>query len=197
VAKTNTKKKSPAVKANPKPQAKAKAKTSAAAPRTSTFKDELKTLRDEAKVRLHLAGTEVRDAWDALSSQAEQVAHKLERAVKDVEKQPATEQARLKLHLTAMELRDQWEAVQPQLRAFSSALAQKGEEAAAALRALPTEQQKLQAKLAEMNAEAAISARLERAKHEIAKAKSASERLVRDAGKTFKDALKSIKKSFA
>jgi hypothetical protein len=167
------------------------------APTAVSFKAELKTLRDDAKVRLHLAGAEVRDAWDKLAKDAETVANKLERAVKDAEKSPASESAKLKLHLAAMELREQWDAVQPQLHAFSNALAQKGEEAAAALRNLPSEQAKLQAKLAEMNAEVAINARLEQAKAELGKAKTASQRLIKDASKTFKDTLKNIKKALA
>lgn len=172
-----------------------KKKTKAKAPRSIV--DDVKTLRDDARVRLHLAGNEVRDAWDTLSKQAEGVAIKLERSMKDAQKAPATQAARLKLHLGIMELQQRWDAVQPALHAFSTAIEKKGEEAAAALRSLPNETQKLQARLAEMDAQDAVAARLEQARTEIAKAKASSQRALASAGKTFKDAVKTVKKALA
>jgi hypothetical protein len=40
----------------------------------------LKTLRDEIKVRIHLAGMEARETWSQLDSEADKLARKAEQA---------------------------------------------------------------------------------------------------------------------
>lgn len=42
---------------------------------TEQLKQEIRTLADEIKVRMHLAGMEAKDMWSDLSREAEKVSH--------------------------------------------------------------------------------------------------------------------------
>ena len=201
-------KKKPAPKAAKKTKVKAKAKR-VPAPRAAVKKSnptlaalvalatELRGLMDDVRVRLHLAGMDVRGSWEELSKQAQQLSTQLERAAKDVSKSALTQEARLRVHLAVMEAKEQWTHLQPRLATVANSLQKVGDEAIDGLRALPGEQLKLQAALAQMNATTAIEQRTQEARAQLDKAKNAAEKMLHDATKTVHAAVKELRSKIA
>ncbi len=159
--------------------------------------EELRGLMDDVRVRLHLAGLDVRGSWEELSKQAQHLSSKLEQAAKEVNKSALTQEARLRVHLAVMEAREQWQHVHPRLLTVANSLQKVGDEAIESLRSLPSEQLKLQAALAQMNATNAIEERTREAREQLGKAKNAAERLLQDATKTVHSAVKDLRGKIA
>lgn len=158
---------------------------------------ELRGLMDDVRVRLHLAGMDVRGSWEELSKQAQSLSSQLERAAKDVSKSALTQEARLRVHLAVMEAKEQWTHLQPRLATVTNSLQKLGDEAIEGLRELPGEQLKLQAALAQMNAATAIEQRTHEARAQLGKAKNAAEKLLHDATKTVHSAVKDLRSKIA
>lgn len=158
---------------------------------------ELRGLMDDVRVRLHLAGMDVRGSWEELSKQAQHLSSQLERAAKDVGKSALTQEARLRVHLAVMEAKEQWTHLQPRLATVTTSLQKLGDEAIEGLRELPSEQLKLQAALAQMNATTAIEQRTTEARAQLGKAKNAAEKLLHDATKTVHSAVKDLRGKIA
>src|ERR1039458_8708709 len=95
----------------------------------SALATELRGLMDDVRVRLHLAGMDVRGSWEELSKQAQHLSSQLERAAKDVSKSALTQEARLRVHLAVMEAKEQWTHLQPHLAAVANSLQKVGDEA--------------------------------------------------------------------
>jgi len=96
--------------------------------------DQLTTLRDEVKLRLHLAGMDARDAWH----DAEPHLMRAEKRLRDVldNVAPGTaEQVKLELHLGLAEARDKLATVEPKVRALGSAFTDAGQKAVDTLKA--------------------------------------------------------------
>lgn len=66
----------------------------------------LTALREELRLKIHLAGMDAHDEWEELRPRL----LKLESALRR-----RTGEARVQLHLGVMELRDAWDAVEPRL----------------------------------------------------------------------------------
>lgn len=73
-------------------------------------KKDLTTLRDELKVKMHLAKMNAADAWTAL----EPALQKVERGLEDAASKAgdATEKVRLQAHLGLAQLKDQWPGIE-------------------------------------------------------------------------------------
>jgi len=94
----------------------------------------LSTLRDEIKLRLHLANMDARDAWH----DAEPHLTRAEKRLRDVLESVApgtSEQVKLELHLGLAEARDKLASVEPKVRALGDAFTDAGRKAVDTLKA--------------------------------------------------------------
>jgi len=96
--------------------------------------DRLATLRDEVKLRLHLANMEAGDAWKAAEPHLFRAEERLRQAL-DTVVPGASEQVRLELHLGLAEARDRVAAIEPKARALGEALTDAGRTAVDKLKA--------------------------------------------------------------
>lgn len=95
--------------------------------------DKLAAVRDDLKVRLHLAELEVRDAWKEAEPHVEQAEARLRKAL-DVVVPGGAEQVRLELTLGLKDARDRVAKIEPQLQKIGSQLTDAGKSALAKLR---------------------------------------------------------------
>lgn len=92
--------------------------------------DRLTTLRDEVRVRLHLAGMEAKDFWRRAEPVVQRVETRLASALDGVV-EGGSEQVRLELHLGLAEARDRIHELEPKTRALGEAMSEKGRAALA------------------------------------------------------------------
>lgn len=114
---------------------------------------ELRTLRDEVRLKIHLASMDRRDAWERLRPEVDRVANRLEIAFEEAAAlgDRFGDEAELQFHLGWMEARDRWHSLEPHVDRVVSHLQTLGEEVAdAADQAV--EETKLQSTLAKMEA---------------------------------------------
>lgn len=95
--------------------------------------DRLAAVRDDFKVRLHLAELEVRDAWKEAEPHVEQAENRLRKAL-DVVVPGGAEQVRLELSLGLKEARDRVTKIEPQLQKIGGQLTDAGKAALTKLR---------------------------------------------------------------
>lgn len=89
---------------------------------TESLTDRLHRIRDQLRVRGHLAALEARSAWDRAN--LESVGEELARA---------RDEARVQAHLGAMEARDAWGRVDRELATMAGKTGRAGDEAVATL----------------------------------------------------------------
>lgn len=95
--------------------------------------DKLAAIRDDVKVRLHLAELEVKDAWKEAEPHVDRAESEL-RKVLDVVVPGGAEQVRLELTLGLKQARDRVAKVEPQLTKVGTDLTDAGKAALAKLR---------------------------------------------------------------
>lgn len=155
--------------------------------------EELGRVKDTLKVKAHLGSMEAEQAFTAVNDQLLKVSHQLVRAAeKGVEniKDLKDEDAQLQLHLGLMDARDRWENLRPHLVKIAQEVEDTGQ---ATLDSLGVDRAKLQARLAEMDAEDAIKRRTEEAKVAFSKAGEGANKIAQDFLGEFKDALEDIR----
>lgn len=95
--------------------------------------DRLAAVRDDLKVRLHLANLEVKDAWKEVEPAIEQAEGRLRKAL-DVVVPGGAEQVRLEFNLGLKEARDRVAKIEPQLHKIGTELTDAGKATLAKLR---------------------------------------------------------------
>jgi hypothetical protein len=95
--------------------------------------EKLAAFRDDVKVRIHLAGMEVKDIWKEAEPAVTRVETRLKKAL-DVVVPGGAEQVRLELTLGLAEAKDHVHALEPKLHAFGDAITDAGRTAIAKLK---------------------------------------------------------------
>lgn len=117
--------------------------------------EELRRLRDELGVRLHLAGLEAKGLWSSLEPHLARIEARLEEAAAGAARELHDQEAALRLHLALMDARDRLAEVEPALRSLGDRIRAAGAEVAGGI----PDPVRLQAKLASMDLEDALQRR--------------------------------------
>lgn len=112
-------------------------------------------LRDEVRVRVHLAGLEAKQAWEGLETQLGRAQTRLEQAARSAEQGLHDGPAGLEVHLAVMEARDRLRELAPALQAIRARIERAGEQGAAQV----PDALKLEAQLAKMDLADAVERR--------------------------------------
>lgn len=96
--------------------------------------DRLATLRDEVKLRLHLANMDASDAWKAAEPHLFRAEQRLREAL-ETAIPGGSEQVRLELQLGLAEARDRIASIEPKAKALGDALTDAGRTAVERLKA--------------------------------------------------------------
>ena len=110
---------------------------------------DLASLRDEIRVRLHLAGMEAKRVWEALEPHVARTQAQLRDAADSATRSLHDREPSLELHLALMDARDRLREMEPGLRAIGARLREAGAEVVASI----PDPVKLEARLASMDLE--------------------------------------------